>query len=624
MLTERYHLPHNSVRIDEFKHMLACIDLTKEYYKYDELRLHFLRSQINDQTLKIFHPAYHKNLLNHKSASIRSLYEKACQNPSTENLKRLLDCQYTDKKTFKQVFNETVRDYTEFFAFLGLLTTYYKGRTGGEKKHYVTQRLKDYRSGAISIQDLLLEFRYRNTSKDYESLSMYSITVRPFCVALKALKYYFDNGYSSVSCGVLSAIVTYAHNENIDSLLQIFKNPTLPIEKYKDAFAIPDGQTFENIKRELGRATTMIKPYLEYLGFVALNKKGSHYFRGKKKITNNLFTDRAAFCNCDIGNVALTPVIGKLLYKMYSLAKRNIASTNISDLFDENIIDEKDFLLSEFKKLGLVLDYDNNVVKLSSFVNQYSINPYTEFFEIEDCNYVDGRFNMSFSSDEMIIKRRNEFIENELDVLKPIALGSNGQLYEESLYKIIKSNFPVFNTVWYGANSTGKRLSDIVIRAKIRDEHGMKNILIIVECKAGNAIKAFDERKEKDDIQNTLQKEKELGTSIDGVWYWVVDSDALPSVDEHGGYRSNAESRSFVEKLNAIQFDVSEYMRVPTIVTAFSFEAIRSYIQYLSDKIGMLDNTAISKVDIPHFWRWSKKFMNLQYVMVHKELRLNA
>lgn len=624
MLEERYHLPHNSVRIDEFKHMLGCIDLSKEYYFYDELRLHFLKSQIKDNTLQVFHPAYHKNLLNHKSGYIRHLYEKACQNPSDENLKKLLACQYTDKKTFKQVFNETVRDYTEFFAFLGLLTTYYKGRTGGEKKHYVTQRLKDYRSGLITIEDLLLEFRYRNTSKDYESLSMYSITVRPFCIALKALKYYFDKGFSSVCCGVLSAIVTYAHNENIDSLLELFKNPTLPIEDYEKSFVIPEGQTFSNIKRELGRATTMLKPYLEYLGYVKSNPKGSHYFKGTKKIADNLFAEKAAFCNCDIGNVALTPVIGKVIYKMYSLTKRKVSSVSVTDLFDSNIIDEKDFLLSEFKKLGCILSYDENNVQLADFVNQYSINPFTEFFEIDDCNYVDGRFNMSFSSEEMIIKRRNEIIENELDVLKPIALGSNGQLYEESLYKLIKSHFPVFNTIWYGANSTGKRLSDIVIRTKIRDDHGVKNILIIVECKAGNAIRSFDERKEKDDIQNTLQKEKELGTAIDGVWYWVVDSDALPSVDEHGGYRSNAESRSFVEKLNAIQFDVSEIMRVPTIVTVFSFEAIRSYIQYLNDKIGMLGDTAISKVDIPHFWRWSKKFMNLQYVMVHKELRLNA
>ncbi len=620
MFEERYHLPHNSVRIDEFNHMLNSIDLNKEYYYYDELRLHFLKSQIKDGTLAVFHPAYHKNLSNHNSLYIRNLYQKAVDNPNDENLKKLLACQYTDKKTFKQVFNETIRDYTEFFAFLGLLTTYYKGRTGGEKKHYVTQRLKDYRNSLLTLEDLLLDFRYRNSSKDYESLSMYSITVRPFCVALKALKHYFDLGIRKVDNQVLSAIVTYAHNENIDSLLAAFPDPTKHIDFYKDKFP-QDG--FDKIKKELTRATILLRPYLAYMGYVTVENR--YYTRGTKVITNALFSDRAAYCNCDIGNVALTPVIGKIIYKMYSLAKKNILSIKTENLFDNNIAaDDKSFLLSEFKQLGCITSYDNDNVGLAPLKQQFSINPYTEFFEIDDCNYVDGRFNMTFSSDEMIVRRRNEIIESELDTLKPIALGSNGQLYEESLYKLIKTHFAVFNTTWYGANSTGKRLSDIVIRTKIRDDHGVKNILIIVECKAGNAIRAFDERKEKDDIQNTLQKEKELGTSIDGVWYWVVDSDALPSVDEHGGYRSNAESRSFVEKLNAIQFDVSEYMRVPTIVTAFSFEAIRTYISYLNDKIGGLGDTAISKVDIPHFWRWSKKFMNLQYVMVHKELRLNV
>ena len=148
-----------------------------------------------------------------------------------------------------------------------------------------------------------------------------------------------------------------------------------------------------------------------------------------------------------------------------------------------------------------------------------------------------------------------------------------------------------------------------------------KNIVIIVECKAGRAIRSFDERKEIDDVTNTLSRTNER---IDGVWYWVVDGDSLPSVDEHGGYRSNSLSKSFIEKLNDIQFSVSEYMRVPTIVTAFSFEAIKNYISYLYDKVGVKNNNIISlnKVNVPHFWRWSKKFMNLQYVMVHKELRL--
>ena len=620
MLSQRYHLPHNSVRIDEFNHMLDSIDLNKEYYFYDELRLEFLKSQITDGSIARFHPAYHKNLSGHSNPYIKTLYEDATKNPTNEKLNELLNCQYTSKKTFKQVFNETVRDYTEFFAFLGLLTTYYKGRTGGEKKHYVTQRLKDYRTKKITLEELLLEFRYRNSSKDYENLSMYSITVRPFCIALKALRYYFEHGYEKVDNQILSAIVTYAHSEDITNLLNLFSDPTKTIDFYENSFGSGD---FAKIKKELTRATILLRPYLLYMQYVDRDKR--FYIRGSKDISSNVFTNRAAYCNSDIGNVALTPVIGKMLYKLYTCAKRNVHKITLSELFDENVSEnDKDFLIDEFRNLGVIGESNEEEVSIANFEKQISINPFTEFFEIDDCNYVEGGLLQTFSSGEIVVKRKNVAMEHDLDSLKSIALGSNGTLYEESMFKLIQTHLPIFNTVWYGANSVGKRLSDIVVRTKIRDDHGTKNILIIIECKAGNAIRSFDERKEKDDIQNTLIREKQLGTPIDGVWYWVVDSNSLPNVDSHGGYRSNQESRSFVEKLNAIQFDVSEYMRVPTIVTAFSYEAIRTYMAYLNEKIGNLSSTPISKVDVPHFWRWSKQFMNLQYVMVHKELRLTV
>lgn len=625
MLDKRYHLPHNSVRIDEFLHMLGCVDLSKDYYYYDDLRIHFFRSQIVDKKLSLFHPAYHRNLKNHTSEYIREIYLGVCNNPTEENIKELFDCQYTSKKTFKKVWNETVRDYTEFFAFLGLLTTYYKGRSGGDKKHYVTQRLKDFRSNKISLEELLLEFRYRNSSKDYETIDMYSITVRPFCVALKALSYYFSKGFSMIQSNVLSAIVTYAHDENIDNLLLLFNDPTLPIDRYENLFSVSDNWTFNQIKKELGRASVFLKPYLVKMGYVSCDHRARYVTKGIKEIDEKVFSKKAVFCNDKIGNVKLTPVIGKILFILYSASKQHLKTIKISDLFDSNINEEdRTFLLRELKNLECLKSFDDSTAELEDFVNQFSINPYTEFFDIDDCNYVQNIRQYLYESDEMIIKSRNSEFENEMNLLKPIALGSDGNLYEKALYTIMKSHLP-FKTIWYGSNYAAKRLSDIVSRVKIVDENGVKkSILIIIECKAGNAIKSFDERKEIPDIVNTLQKEKDRGTPIDGVWYWVVDSNSLPNSDEHGGYRSNNESKSFAEKLNDIQFSVSELTRAPTIVTAFSFEAIRNYLAYLVDKIGSLEDTAISKLDAPHFWRWSKKFMNLQYVMVHKELRLNV
>ncbi len=82
MLKNKYHLPHNSVRIDEFNHMLKCIDLSKEFYLYEDLRLLFLKSQIADGSLRIFHKQYDTNLSNHDNSSIRRLYNTCKINPS--------------------------------------------------------------------------------------------------------------------------------------------------------------------------------------------------------------------------------------------------------------------------------------------------------------------------------------------------------------------------------------------------------------------------------------------------------------------------------------------------------------------------------------------------------------
>lgn len=616
ILKEKYHLPHNSIRIDEFQYMLSSIDLSKKFYIYKELRLLFLKTQIKDDKLRIFHPAYHRNLMFHKSKSIRDIYNKCILNPSSENLDELLNCQYTPRKTFKQVFNETVRDYTEFFAFLGLLPTYYKGKSGGEKRHYVSNHLKEYISNAKSIEDLLFDFKYRNSSKDYDSILMYHIELRPFIVALKAAKKYFDLGYNKINNKILSAIVLFSKDENVDSMINLFPKPDSSISSYKHLF----GSDFKSIDAELGRASLFLRPYLIHMQY--LDKSGIYYTKGTKNITNNLFTERVSFCNSSIGNLSLTPVVGKILYKLYKASKLNIKTLDKTFLFDENINEfDKKFLLDELIQLKCILSYDEYKIYINDYKFQYSINPYTDFFDFDDSNYVEniGKIKLYAEHDSILI--RNNKMESLFEKIEPIAMGSNGEKYEESIYNLIKNNFKAFEIKWLGANSTGKRLSDIYIKSNVFDGVKNNNIVIIIECKAGKSVRSFDERKEIDDVINTLSKEKDR---IDGVWYWVVNGDSLPSIDEHGGYRNNDLSKSFMEKLNEIQFSISEYMRVPTIVTAFSFNAIKNYICYLYDQIGETNTTVLNRVNVPHFWRWSKKFMNLQYVMVHKELRLNA
>lgn len=617
-LVQKYHLPHNAIVIDEFNFMLNCINLNKEYYTYFELRKLFLKEQIKQQKLHIFHSTYHNNLRSHSDMSIRQIYLNCCQNPSDENLDLLLNCQYTSKKTFKQVFNETVRDYTEFFAFLGLLPTYYKGRAGGEHKHYVTQRLKEYIHGNISLEQLILDFKYRNSSKNYDVIDMYSISVRPYLIALKACDYYFSKGYTKVHNKILSAIVLYSKHEDLSHILSLFEDPTKNIDDYKQLF---EEDKFSSIKDELGRATLQLRPYLLYTNY--LSKEGAYYIKGSRNFNEDLYASKVAFCNSYIGNLTITPVVGKILYKLYGSALNGIKNITDEELFDQNINDEdKTFLLQELVNLKCVSLIDGKIM-VNPLKYQVAVNPYSDFFDINDANYVSGNGSMRLYNEPLFVSQPNADIEDELNRIKPIALGSDGSMYEESIYNLINDNFAIFNTKWYGANATGRRLSDIFIKTKVKDGVEDKNIAIIIECKAGRAIRSFDERKEWDDISNTLLIEKSNG-NIDGIWYWVVNGDSLPLVNEHGGYRTNSLSKSFIEKLSELQFNISEYMRVPTIVTAFSFDSIKNYLCYLYDKLGNTNIDVINKLDVPHFWRWSKKFMNLQYVMVHKDLRLGA
>ena len=99
-----YHLPHNSIRVDEFEFMLKSIDCSKLYYTYEELRLHFLKKEMQEDVFRFYHSIPHNNLLNHSNKAIRKLYKQANENPETcsELLSSKLN-KYTLKKSFKQL-----------------------------------------------------------------------------------------------------------------------------------------------------------------------------------------------------------------------------------------------------------------------------------------------------------------------------------------------------------------------------------------------------------------------------------------------------------------------------------------------------------------------------------------
>lgn len=631
MFISKYHLPHNSIRIDEFNFMLSVIDKSKNYYLYKDLKILFFYEEVLQQKFEKFHSQPHFNLLNHSDKTISEAYKDLIHNPSIIKAANLLECQYTSKKTLNQVWNEFVRDYTEYFAFLGLLPTYYKGLVGdSDKKHYISERLKSYCNGALSLRELILNLKYRNASKNNDSIEMYNIKVRPFVIALNVLRYYYNKGFKYIDPHILSAIVIYSSKE--DDYIKFCKeisNPMLTLADYKKLFFIPNGKNeasfFESTFKEIGRATLLLKPYLENIGVVKVEKIGR---TNKYKPISSAFhfetiAKKSVYCNDTVGNLKLTPLIGKVINFCYTHSQVNKDSTySFNDIFDNNYnYDDKLIILKELKNLGVVKSFDNDKVILFSKENQLAINPYTEFFNIEDADYVNNIKYIKLEDNSQIVLTETTQFDDSLKNLESIAYGSNGPLYEASLFKIINDNFDMFkNKKWYGAAATGKRISDIAFTVDIYDNTSRKKILVIIECKAGNAIRSFDERKEIDDVEGLLKIYPEK--HIDGIWYWVVNGNSLPNYDEHGGYRVNAYSKNLLQKLNDIQFEVSEFSRMPTIITAFSYNAICEYLRYIY--INANGKDVITPYIVPHFWRWSKKFMNLQYVMIHKELNIGV
>src|SRR3989344_8932031 len=56
-----YHLPHNSVRVDEFDFLVSKLDISKKHYKAKELQKLFLIEQVKNDKFRVFHQKPYRN-----------------------------------------------------------------------------------------------------------------------------------------------------------------------------------------------------------------------------------------------------------------------------------------------------------------------------------------------------------------------------------------------------------------------------------------------------------------------------------------------------------------------------------------------------------------------------------
>jgi hypothetical protein len=140
-------------------------------------------------------------------------------------------------------------------------------------------------------------------------------------------------------------------------------------------------------------------------------------------------------------------------------------------------------------------------------------------------------------------------------------------------------------------------------------------LLIVIDAKAGDAIRQFDERVAIDDIRNTLKDRfSAVLPQVAGVWVWVVDSTSLPTVaGTHGGARPG--SKTFLEKMNEM-LQLASYIGRLVVVTALNVDSFIAYYNYLFSAISRI-TVPFTEVKLPNFWIWGPAFRPLNgYVFI--------
>ena len=561
-----FHLPHNAIIPDEVKFIISLIDTNKEYYLYDELKAMMFEEEIKQHKFEIFHSGMYNNFQN--DSTLKNCYLGILDGSLTyKDIKRK---KYSQNKDLNGVWNEQARDYFEFMAFTGLMPSYYKGlcSSENEKRYYVSETLKKYKNKVLSYQDILFNMKFRNASKNYESIEQYNVKNRPFVSIIKIIDILKKKGIKKIDGHSLSYMVRTLNNE------EDLKKPEYidRIKKYdfsnkSDAF-----------RKEIGRGTTFLKRHIsEGLNIPLCEGKQVIYDISNFDISNYNFKERAVFIGEVYGNMEVTPLFLKYL-------------SNPQEIDDENIKKE--------------------MIELELIKDNHSLVDFNIDTDLMDRNLVMQYLNMIPMQDN-IYSERIESTEL-FRIGKDISESGNGTKYEQFLFNVLKDKFGESKVTYLGANTVGQRLSDIMCDIMIQNDDVKYKLKIIIEAKSGSAITAFDERKEKDNIMNTLA-DRRYSQEYDGVWYMVVDSNKIPSVDKHGGFRQNNNQVSFKQKLLRIQSLVMPATTKLTMVTAFSYVEFMKFIDSINYNPNM---DYITKIQAPDFWTWSNKFVGTSYVTI--------
>jgi len=662
-----YHLPHNSVRVDEFDFLVSKLDISKKHYKAKDLQKLFLIEQVKNDKFKIFHQKPYKNFtqevppdrnsLKNKfdelentvicpTHTIKAVYDKIQElgpddaldwfiSNRKESFKKFTSdpekyydefilTPYTTQKEWKYNWAEFVRDYIQFLSYIGIIPAYYKGWGGdnqmsGEVGFVISKLGEKYIKGEIKLPKLLMGYKYRNALVNLDNYPQYARKIRPFFISLKILNSFEKVGVKHLERNLLAGFVSTIIDESeTDQIVEKYKNILKDDSKNNLQLLFPN--LSDVFKKEIGRFALPLIGFLCGSGLSESNRIGRYNYISTSSLGLEVFQNEPkiiAVSNDIIGNFRLTPIIGYLLKYFAESVQKNISEITIDELYNSS--DLLKSLLDKEKFIGLLKDISEisnspierigeEKINLKDIEYQYSINSSSDFSDIYDSNFVEGA-PIKPKAQEIVKVEKSEFLNNIIENLTNAALGSDGEKYENELYNAIKNLIGDEYAYQLGnVGSRAQRLSDTVWKVPIIFDDEPKKLLVVFESKAGNAISSFDERKEKDDLKRTIKHFSSELIDIAGIWYIVVDSRRIPE-GGHGGFRGG-QNLSFEEKLQDIQHSVLSVVNKPVLVSAMNIYSFTEYYRYLFQITRQFGNTftAFNDTVVQNFWIWGNLF----------------
>lgn len=664
-----YHLPHNSVRVDEFNFLVSKIDPAKKHYKAAELQRLFLTEQVKDNKFKIFHRKPYRNFTEINPPDKESLKQKfdALENtpicpPNTieavydkiqelgpedaldwfiENRRNAFGkfasdpdryyeefilTPYTTQKEWKYNWAEFVRDYIQFLSYIGIIPAYYKGwgrenDMSGEAGFVVSKLGEKYINGEIPLTRLLMGYKYRNALVNLDKYPQYARRIRPFFVALKLLDEFRNKGVPHIERNLLAGLVScIIDEEEIDEIVKKYKNKLQEEENNNLSALFNINAAFS---KEIGRFALTLVKFLVESGLAESSRAGRYSLVTISEIGGQTLAEepkKLAVSNDLIGKLRLTPIIGYILKYFADTVRAGKNEIKLSELYEssellKSLLKEDAFraLLGDIESLKAspIQKIKGDAIALRDLDYQYAINSSADFSDIYDSNFVEG-VPIKPHAQEVIRVEESPFLKGMVDRLKQAALASDGEKYEEELHEAIKNLIDSQDkkyTYQLGAHGArAQRVSDTVWKVPIIFDDELKKLLVVFESKAGNAINSFDERKEKDDLKRTIGQFADELTDIAGIWYIIVDGRRIPE-GGHGGFRGG-QTLSFEEKLQDIQYSVLSVVNKPVLVSAMNVYSFIEYYKYLFQITRQFGTTftAFNDTVIQNFWIWGSLF----------------